>query len=246
MKYTNEHEIRRGADICIQALNENGFSAFLLGDTLREYSIKIGIVAEQPVGSLVVYYSPKKKRYSLVTSELSFPGVADKVQEICLPLLNQVLSFESPQVEEPAHLVRIPELYVDGSYREGKTSYAYALVQENQVTHSANGLMKEEEVNGTHQIAGELEAIIQGLEWCKKHQIKEVRICHDLINSQKWATGEFKANNPVTKRYVAYIQQTPVHIRWKKVLAHSGVQFNELVDRLATDAFSKGEKPGKH
>ncbi|GMU87526.1 MAG: hypothetical protein AMXMBFR48_27670 [Ignavibacteriales bacterium] len=246
MKYTNENEIRRGADICVQSLNNNGFSAFILGDTLREFSIKIGLVAEQPLGNIVVYYSPKKKKYSLVTSEISFPGVAEKVHELCLPLLNQVLSFEQPQVEEPAHIARIPELYVDGSYREGKTAYAFALVQENQVTHSSSGIMKAEDVDGTRQIAGELEAIIQGLEWCKKHQIKEVRICHDLINSQKWATGEFKANNPVTKRYVSYIQQTPVHIRWKKVLAHSGVQYNELVDRLATEAFKKGAKPGKN
>jgi ribonuclease HI len=242
MKYSNEHEIRRGADICIQALSDKGYSAFLLGDSLREYSIKIALVAEQPLGNIIVYYSPKKKKYSLVTSELSFPGVADKISDICLPLLNSVLSFEPPQIEEPTQITRIPELYVDGSYRNGQTAYAFALVQENQVTHSANGLMKAEDVNGTHQIAGELEAIIQGLEWCKKHQIREVRICHDLINSQKWATGEFKANNPVTRKYVKYIQQTPVHIRWKKVLAHSGVHFNELVDRLASEAFSKGEK----
>lgn len=244
MKYSNEHEIRRGAEICIHALNKNGFSAFLLGDSLREYSIKIGLVAEQPLGNIIVYYSPKKKKYSLVTSELNFPGISEKVNDLCLPLLNSVLSFESPQIEEPAHMARIPELYVDGSYRNGQTSYAFALVQENQVTHSANGLMTAEDANGTHQIAGELEAIIQGLEWCKKHQIREVRICHDLINSQKWATGEFKANNPVTRRYVSYIQHTPVHIRWKKVLAHSGVHFNELVDRLASEAFADSSKKG--
>lgn len=239
MIYKYESELRRGAELCSTALNDEGYSAYIVSNSLREYSVKLSVNGTRDFGRFSVYYSPKKKKYSLVTNEITFPNVAEKITEICLPRLNAMLPFEGSESIEPPSWNKLPELYVDGSFRDGITSYAFAMVENNSVVHSHSGVMTEKETAGTNQIAGELEAIIKGLEWCRENNYKEVKVCHDLINSQKWATGEFKANNDVTKRYVQFIKKCHIDIRWKKIQAHTGVQFNEHVDRLASEAIRK-------
>ncbi len=244
MIYKYESELRRGAELCSNALNSEGYSTYIVSNSLREYSVKLSVNGSREFGKFSVYYSPKKKKYSLVTNEITYPNVAEKISEICLPQLNAMLPFDGPESVEPPAWNQLPELFVDGSFREGIAAYAFALIDNNSIIHSSAGVLTEKETAGTNQIAGELEAIIKGLEWCRENNYKEVKVCHDLINSQKWASGEFKANNAVTKRYVNFIKTCHIGIRWKKIQAHTGVEFNEFVDRLAAKAVE--EYTAKH
>ena len=53
-----------------------------------------------------------------------------------------------------------------------------------------------------------------------------------------WATGQWKTNNPLTKAYAGEMQNlsNKISIFFHKVAAHTGVEYNELADKLAKEA----------
>ena len=61
----------------------------------------------------------------------------------------------------------------------------------------------------------------------------------NYIGIEKWALGEWRANKPVSQDYVEAFKKlaTKIDVEFVKVKAHSGVEFSELVDQLAKDAF---------
>ena len=63
---------------------------------------------------------------------------------------------------------------------------------------------------------------------------------YDYEGIEKWSSGEWKAKNVLTKRYVDFMKDKSnfVQISYQKVKAHSGDYYNEEADRLAKAALT--------
>lgn len=87
-------------------------------------------------------------------------------------------------------------------------------------------------------IAGELEAAKVAIQLALLSQCGEIDIYHDLEGTAYWANGKWKAKNPLTKDYVAFIgvMRTKMKINFHWIKGHEGDEGNELADDLADKA----------
>ena len=129
------------------------------------------------------------------------------------------------------------DLYVDGSYLKDVTGWGFVAVVNDIAVNEAYGYVHKRDCGGTRNIAGELNAAIQGLEWCYG-KAEQIIVYHDYTGIAKWALKEWKANKPVTLNYVSFYDEycqrdnAPlVTFTWVK--GHSGNKWNEHADVLA-------------
>ena len=75
-------------------------------------------------------------------------------------------------------------------------------------------------------------------------KIKEITLFYDYQGIESWATGDWQANLPYTQDYVKFYNKvkTLVKVNFVKVKAHTGVELNEVVDKLAKDAIAEFKK----
>jgi len=216
----------RAAEL-VARLQADGINAEVVQQSIREYSIKVAL----PTGLATVYYSPKK---------LSFKCMKEKIDD---DLWERVLACwhgaEKPSVTPERLDLAEPgavHMYVDGSFMNETTAYGVVAIQHDQVLWKDSGIVGTLEAEGTRQVAGELQAVLKGLEWCAIHGISALTIHYDYEGIEKWATGEWRAKKTVTQRYRDAVHAHDIHVTWQKVDAHTGVQWNEHVDQLAKAA----------
>lgn len=125
------------------------------------------------------------------------------------------------------------EIYVDGSFINGGTGYGAVILKNGEVVDELCGAVAVSDVNNTRQVAGELIAVKEALKWCSEHSITEVSIYYDYIGIEKWATGQWKTNQPLTKEYARFVRECTIKIRWHKVDSHTGDRWNDRADALA-------------
>jgi ribonuclease H-related protein len=125
------------------------------------------------------------------------------------------------------------EAYVDGSYKDGKTSWAAVIVKNGELQTEFSGLLDEQTVAGTRQVAGEVKAVEEVLTWCKNQKISSIKIFYDYMGIECWAKGTWKANLPLTQAYRDFVRSSGIRVEWVKVKSHSGIKYNEQVDKLA-------------
>jgi ribonuclease HI len=125
------------------------------------------------------------------------------------------------------------EIYVDGSFIDGSTGYGAVILKNGTVIDELSGPVDASEVNGTRQVAGELIAVKEALNWCTKNSVDEVDIYYDYLGIDKWATGKWKTNQPLTKNYAQFVRECPIRIHWHKVDSHTGDRWNDRADALA-------------
>lgn len=131
--------------------------------------------------------------------------------------------------------------YVDGSYHKQSNRYSFgaAMIQDGQVIETLSRAGDNPRYQGSWQIAGEVFGALHAIQWAIEKGFKKIIIHYDYIGIEKWALGEWRANKPVSQDYVEAFKKlaTKIDVEFVKVKAHSGVEFNELVDQLAKDAF---------
>ncbi|WP_196594168.1 ribonuclease H1 domain-containing protein [Pectinatus sottacetonis] len=130
----------------------------------------------------------------------------------------------------------IHHIYVDGSYINGRYSWAIAVYYQGKLIHSDSGVGASLENVKMNNVAGEIEAAMKAAEWAKKNKLKKAIIYHDYIGISEWAMGRWKTNTPGTRAYAEYMKNYLDIIIFKKVTGHAGVAGNELVDKLAKKA----------
>jgi len=238
-----EKELITMAENFCSFLQKQYIKAQILKNSLREYQIKVELIKENMfVGKGVIYYSPNKKIFRLVPENIKDKAFESAIRDYWYAMINA----DAPQAEEIMNNNNSEEkfgieIYVDGCYKNNKTGYGAVILKNGELIKEFSDLVPENEVMGTHQIAGELESVIIALKWCMKNNIKSVKIYHDLENTQKWATGTYQARSPVSQRFVAFLHQCNVEITWQKVRAHSADRWNEYVDKLAKKATEVGK-----
>lgn len=128
------------------------------------------------------------------------------------------------------------DVYVDGSYKNGKVGWGTVIVKSNEVYGVFNGVVDEKEVDGSRQVAGELKAVKEAVFWAKQQNVHELNIYYDYKGIEAWVTGEWKAKKPVSQNYKNYIMKSKIKLNWFKVKSHSGNKFNDMADELAKEA----------
>jgi len=220
-RYKYEGKLRDRADEFIEALRSSNVQSEILEDSIREYSIKVSVLDPSSSGTVLIYYRPTSNSFSLGTHELKDKSI--------IPMLEK--AWQNPQFE--AASLKGIEIYVDGSFIGGVTGYGAVVLSKGKVIEELSGAVDRAEVGGTYQVAGELAAVKAALSWCHSHSIDRVTIFYDYLGIAEWATGRWKANQPLTQNYARFVRECDINVTWRKVAAHSGNKWNERADALA-------------
>ena len=157
-----------------------------------------------------IWYKPSKGTYRLVTSSKSLMELWDSMNGVDLSGYH---------------------IYVDGSHKDGKVSAAYILYQHGKEVHRFGGPVKDTSMNN---VGGELAAVLMGLTHCKKNNIFNICVHYDYIGIEKFYTGEWKAKESLTQKYVEMSKEfKDLNITWIHVPGHTGDKGNEEVDKYA-------------
>jgi len=157
--------------------------------------------------------------------------------------LKEAERFLNPGIDSPEVADDTIVVYVDGSFEKKTKRYSFGVVllKNNEVIETLSRVGNNPKYQGSHQIAGEVFGALHAIHWAIKHQYKKIIIHYDYLGIEKWALGEWKAKKDVSKDYVtAYRKLAPkIDIQFVKVKAHAGVEYNELADQVAKEAFKK-------
>lgn len=218
MPYKFESELRQKAEEFIQILLRAGIDVEPFPTMFRDYLVKIAVGRS---GYINIYYSDKNKSFSLKTHELREKSLTSPI-EACWNELNECAekSYAS-----------LYQAYVDGSFLDGNVGYGAVILQNGQEVTRFSGSV--EQYTEQRQVTGELQATSLVLKWCQEHQVGEIEIFYDYEGIEKWATGEWRANNEATQHYAAITHESPIKVIWHKVKSHTGVRWNEIADELA-------------
>ena len=220
-KYKHEKSLRTRAGRFIRALNSAGIDGAIIDESVREYSIAVSVARDgESFGRAIIYYSPKTDSFSMKTQELKDKSIAPHLEASWTA---------TEEAESPAQY----EIYVDGSFINGATGYGAVVLKNGKVVDELSGLVAVSEVNDTRQVAGELFAVKEAVNWCDRHSVKEVSIYYDYLGIEKWATRQWKTNQPLTKEYARFLNDCSIKIHWHKVNSHTGNRWNDRADALA-------------
>lgn len=134
--------------------------------------------------------------------------------------------------------------YVDGSYHDGLKVYAFGCIfllsDGRTLTYFGNG--REPDSLAMRNVAGEMLGAMYAVQFALKNGYKHIDICYDYAGIEQWATGGWKTNKDLTKKYGAFMQKQGhfIDIRYHKVEAHTNITYNELADQAAKRGLTEG------
>ena len=135
--------------------------------------------------------------------------------------------------------------YIDGSFDRVSGIYGSGVVivdgdKKHEYKHAGN----REDYAQLHNVAGELEAAKFVMWYAVDKKIKEITLFYDYQGIEAWAVGDLKANLPYTQDYVKFYNKVKmaVKVNFVKVKAHTGIELNEVVDKLAKEAIEQFKK----
>ncbi|WP_314989648.1 ribonuclease H family protein [uncultured Gemella sp.] len=135
--------------------------------------------------------------------------------------------------------------YIDGSFDRVSGIYGSGVVivdgdKKHEYKHAGN----REDYAQLHNVAGELEAAKFVMWYAVDKKIKEITLFYDYQGIEAWAIGDWKTNLPYTQDYVKFYNKVKmaVKVNFVKVKAHTGIELNEAVDKLAKEAIEQFKK----
>ena len=135
--------------------------------------------------------------------------------------------------------------YIDGSFDRTSGIYGSGVVivdgdEKYEYKHAGN----REDYAQLHNVAGELEAAKFVMWYAVDKKIREITLFYDYQGIEAWATGSWEANLTYTQDYVKFYNKVKerVKVNFVKVKAHTGIELNEVVDKLAKEAIEQFKK----
>ena len=135
--------------------------------------------------------------------------------------------------------------YIDGSFDRINGIYGSGVViVDGDMKYDFKHAGNREDYAQLHNVAGELEAAKFVMWYAVDKKIKEITLFYDYQGIEAWAVGDWKANLPYTQDYVKFYNKvkTAVKVNFVKVKAHTGIELNEVVDKLAKEAIEQFKK----
>lgn len=128
-------------------------------------------------------------------------------------------------------------IYVDGSYNSAsrKFSYGVVAVYNDIVEYIHGGSGKNDKDNNIRQIAGELKAAVEGVEYALKNGHKKVVVFHDYEGICHHATGFWQRKDKSSKDYyekMNSLMDKGIEIQFVQVKSHQEDLFNEMADTI--------------
>lgn len=128
-------------------------------------------------------------------------------------------------------------VYVDGSYRNSDKSHSYGVYMfndEEEYTYSKR-FFKDSDMRN---VSGEIKGAMRAVEEAVKLGKKKIYLHYDYEGIRSWALGFWKTNKEGTIYYKNFYDsiKDKLEVKFIKVEAHTGVKYNELVDKLAKEA----------
>ncbi len=127
-------------------------------------------------------------------------------------------------------------IYVDGSYFNGRYSWGFAVYENGSLVDYANGVGKSSKVAGLRNVAGEMQAAMEAVLWAEANGVEPITICHDYEGIAAWPLKRWRAKLPETQEYTVFMMPRLGWVKFQKVAGHTGVEGNELADKLAKEA----------
>jgi ribonuclease HI len=176
-----------------------------------------------PCGKISLYYKPSKNAYSL-KKQIENEDISKTVDRVWDDLNgSSVYGADSG----------IYEAFVDGSYICGVTGYGAVIYLGSELKAEISGTILDVEFR---QFGGELQSVIEVLKWCRANKVSKVRINYDYQGIEKFASGEWKAKNNLSKNYTEFIKNLDIKIEWRHIKSHTGNRKNDEADALAKKA----------
>ena len=127
--------------------------------------------------------------------------------------------------------------YVDGSFNIASGVYGYGgvLLCRNGSIVPLQGHGRDNTLRTMRNVAGEIHGAMAAIQAAADAGIRSITIFYDYMGIEMWANGQWKTNKEGTRAYKTFIDgiRPLINIQFRKVAAHTGVRFNELVDQLA-------------
>src|SRR5699024_10938080 len=85
--------------------------------------------------------------------------------------------------------------------------------------------------------------------WTLSNEYQSVTIYHDLDLIGKWANGEYKAKSDIAQLFIRELNEKysfSLDIDFKWVPGHSGIEYNERADILASQAVYRKNPVNKY
>ena len=153
--------------------------------------------------------------------------------------LEDAKAFINEREEEKKESAAKDELivYVDGSFRNKDKSHSYGVYMfndEEEYTYSKR-FFKDSEMRN---VSGEIKGAMRAMEEATKLGKRKIYLHYDYEGIRSWALGFWKTNKEGTINYKKFYDsiKDKLEVKFIKVEAHTGVKYNELVDKLAKEA----------
>ena len=177
---------------------------------------------------------------------LSWPECQAAVEGVSKPVFKSFSSYEEAaafvngeDIPKVTHTVTDPACaiaYTDGSFNinTSKCGYGCILITKfEEIELYGQARCSEDLMLTMRQIPGEIEAVKEAVRYCLAHNITQLTIYHDYVGVEMWATGKWRANNPVTQSYQDFMVNADVDVTFVKVAAHTNNAYNERADKAA-------------
>ena len=131
--------------------------------------------------------------------------------------------------------------YVDGSFSIETKTFSYGMViftTEGKEVFS--GKDNHKDLADMRNVAGELSGAMEAMKISISKGKNTLYLHYDYMGIEEWAKGNWKTNKAGTKAYKEFYDsiKDQLNVVFIKVLAHSGVEYNEEADMLAKKELS--------
>jgi len=206
------------------ALKKQNIKISFDNNSFKDYLVRLNVSINNIFcGNILIYYKPTRNTYSLKKQLRRREAGA-----IIDSAWNKINCFETYPAES-----NIYEVFVDGSYIAGVTGYGAVIYLGEEIKAEISGTVPDAQFR---QFGGELKSVVEALKWCQNNNVKKARINYDYQGIEKFASGKWKAKNPLSKEYVNFILKTEIEIEWRHIKSHTGNLKNDKADFLAQKA----------
>lgn len=130
--------------------------------------------------------------------------------------------------------------FTDGCFDVAKKAYGagVCIFARDNIYQELSSRGSNEKYIELRNIAGEIIAVLNAIDWAWKNGYESISIFHDYEGISKWATGEWQTKNALTRYYKQYIDDKSgiIEIEFVKVKGHSNNKYNDRADKLAKGA----------